>query len=411
MANTLLSISKITRESLAILSNNLAFLGAVNREYSDEFKNKGAQIGATLNVRKPPRYVVKHGPALQLQDTTETYIPVRIHDQAQISVAVTTADMTLHINDFAKLHLMPAMTSIINDIEYGMLKLLYPQVYNHVGVVGTPPATAAAVLAASQRLNEEAAPYDGMRAFIVNPQAQASLVGGLTNLFNPQSVISRQFTSGKMGDDVLGFNFAMDQNIPVHTYGTQVTASNITTSGAQAGLTDPTTDATTSFTLTVAATAGTITKGTVISSTAIQAVNPQNRQSTQQPRQFVVTADAAAGATSLQIFPAPIFSGAFQNVTSSSGNIPNGTVFTVPNASAGTVAAQNLAFHPNAFTLATADLDMPSGGVEGYQKAYKGINLRVLKFYGQAGDQQVLRFDVLWGAALVYPELATRVTS
>ena len=63
MANTLLTISMITKESLRVLKNNLAFARGVNREYDDKFAIEGAKIGDTLNIRKPARYVGRSGSA------------------------------------------------------------------------------------------------------------------------------------------------------------------------------------------------------------------------------------------------------------------------------------------------------------------------------------------------------------
>ena len=67
MANTLLTISMITREALRVLENNLTFTKGVNRQYDSRFGVEGAKIGTVLNVRKPPRYVVVREPRFQLK--------------------------------------------------------------------------------------------------------------------------------------------------------------------------------------------------------------------------------------------------------------------------------------------------------------------------------------------------------
>ena len=45
MANTLLTISKITNEALMVLENSLTFTSEVNREYDDQFAVAGAKLG------------------------------------------------------------------------------------------------------------------------------------------------------------------------------------------------------------------------------------------------------------------------------------------------------------------------------------------------------------------------------
>lgn len=410
MASQLLTISMITKEALAVLENNLVLAKAVNRQYDNKFALDGAKVGTTVNLRKPPRYTVTSGPALQVQDSVETYVPLTLTNQDHVDIAFSTQDLTLNIDEFSKRFLNPAMAALANKVDFNVGQL-YSKVFNMVGTPGTVPATAAAALAVRQRLNEEAAPMDQDRALIVNPASEAGVVGGLTNLFNPAGTISRQFSNGAMGDNTLGFNWAMSQNIPVHTYGTSTSAGNPTTNGAQAGGTTPNSDATTGFNLTVNAITGTITKGTVVTLSNVFAVNPQNRSSTGTLRQFVVTADVAASATTIPIYPVPIFSGQFQNVTSTTGNIASGATVTLPNATGSLAHAQNIGLHKDAFALATADLVMPGGVDMAGRENYKGISMRFVRQYDINTDRLIARLDVLYGVQAIYPELACRLTS
>ena len=73
MSNQILTVTKITREALAILHNNIAFSKGADRQYSKEFAVTGAKIGNTINIRKPNRYYVSDGQTLVVQDTQETY--------------------------------------------------------------------------------------------------------------------------------------------------------------------------------------------------------------------------------------------------------------------------------------------------------------------------------------------------
>lgn len=422
----LLTISQITQEALPVLRNKLALSSAVNREYSNQFAKSGAKIGNVVNVRKPPRYTVSTGPALDLQDSVETFVPVTLTNQDHIDIPFSSQDLTLSVDDYRERFIVPAMTALANKIDANGHQL-YKKVANHNGTVGslsggtlnTAALISSYVLTAKQYLLENGVPDDDNLAFLVNPASQTQLVSNFTNLFNPSGTISRQFTRGAMGDGVLGFNFAATQNVAVHTYGTKTTASaTYTTAGAaQSGNTGPGTDATASFSLSTTVAAGdnglTLTAGTVITINGVFEVNPQNRVSVGRLKQFVITQDAtlATGTQSIQIWPAPVFSGQFQNAFSTTGNIAASSTITVPNTSASLQAAQNLAFHPSALTLATADLELINDGATSSRADYDGISLRALKTYIPGSDQAVLRLDVLYGWQAVYPELAVRNTA
>ena len=418
MANSLLTTSKITFECLDVLENSLGFAKAVNRDYDDQFAVNGAKIGSTVNVRKPPRYQVGSGPVIDPQATIDTYVPVTLTEQANVAMAFTSADLALNVDDFRERIIVPAMAALANRIDYLGTSTMYKQVANLVGTAGqltggstTSTQALNAILAAGQKLDENAAPIDDMRAAVISPATNTGLVQAQASLFNPAGTISRQFTKGALGDGVLGFNFARDQNIVAHTYGT---STGGTTGASAQGASNTVQSATdTAFTLTISALTGTITAGTTITLGNVYAVNPQSRVSTGALQNFVVTADVANGATSMSIFPYPVFSGPFQNVTSSTGSIAAGaTIALVGSPSASTAYPMNLMFHKNAFTLACADLPLPQGNGESSRAASKaaGLSVRLVKgWYDARTDQHISRIDVLFGWKAIYPELACKL--
>jgi hypothetical protein len=260
------------------------------------------------------------------------------------------------------------------------------------------PTTQALALAAvtglNQRLDEMAAPRDKRRALIMNPALNASMIQGFAGLFNGQGKISKQFDSGMMVDS-LGIAYGMDQNVDVHTNGA-ATATNINGAG-QTG----------SSVTVVAVAGGTLTRGTVITLPGVFAVNPQSRQSTGVLAQFVVTADAAAGATSIPISPAIVTSGAFQNVTAS----PTTAQPYVIVGAASTAYATNVAYHKDAFTLAMVPMWAPQGGkgvIDVAQETHNGFTIKVTEFYDGVNDNSIMRLDVLFGWAATYPELSCK---
>jgi hypothetical protein len=44
--NTLLTPTQVTRKALMILHQKLNFIGRINRQYDDQYAQKGAKIGA-----------------------------------------------------------------------------------------------------------------------------------------------------------------------------------------------------------------------------------------------------------------------------------------------------------------------------------------------------------------------------
>jgi hypothetical protein len=139
----------------------------------------------------------------------------------------------------------------------------------------------------------------------------------------------------------------------------------------------------------------------------VNAVNPQSRQDTGSLQQFVVTANAASGATSLSIYPAITTSGAFQTVTASPAN---GAAITFVGAASASYDT-NVLYHKDAFTLAMVPMfEPPSGtGAKVTQMSDDGFTVKVTQFYDGVNDNNLMRLDVLFGWASTYPELACKL--
>lgn len=423
MANNNLTSLKILQETMRILENDLTFTRYVNRQYSKEFAQVGGKIGYTVNARRPVRSTVTTGINLAVQSYVETYVPVTLTNQDHVDMAFTSQELTLQIDDFSDRVIKPNIESLANAIDYNGLGQ-YMNVANFGGTPGAYPNTALAFLNGGALLDALAAPKGSKRNAVIDPFTQASMVDALKGLFNPVSNISEQYDTGNMGIG-LGFKFSMDQNIRRHVPG--VLGGSPLVNGAQSG-TDPTgplgaagSNALRSFPLLTkgwtAAALQRVNRGDVFTLAGVYSVNPQSRQSTGQLQQFVAVAPGSSdggGAMTLSIYPYPIFSGQFQNVISVSNNIPDNTplVFAYA-ANAGGVNSypQNILFHEDAFTLATADLIMPNGVDMRARVNHKGISMRLVKQYRIGTDDIPCRVDVLYGWQTMYPELAYRLTA
>lgn len=406
MANTFAITDKCVAEALRVLENNCVMGNLVNRQYSDEFgKSEGSPVGLTVRAKKPPRFTVRSGATASIQDITVSTVNVGPIAQYGIDMAVTsleTLSNDIAWNDFSEKTLRPAIAAIANKIDFDGCAL-YNTVPNWVGTAGTTPATASVLLDANVKLTEMGAPLD-MRYAAVNAKANGALVDGLKGLFHAQTQIQGQFTKGMMGTNTLGYEeIAVDQNVNNHIGGAQ--AGTPLVNGASQTGTSLITDGWTAAT--------TIKKGTVFTLASVNAVNPQNRTSTGSLQQFVVTADATAdgsGNATLSIYPAITASGAFQTVTGSPADNAAITLVTRSSAAAAGGDPQNIAFHKDAFTLAMVDLPLPGGVHYASRKNYKNYAIRAISFYDGTNDKMILRFDVAYVWAALYPELACRIS-
>ena len=402
--NALLTITMITREALRVLRNNLTFTKRVSRLYDSKFGVEGAKIGTVLNVRKPPRYVVREGAALQPQDATETQVPVTLDTQAHVDITFSSTDLALSIDDFSNRFLKPAIAAIANRIDKKGLEL-YKTIANSVGTPGVTPADLDVYLSAGVKLDDESTPLDGQRSVVVTPQMQATLVNALKGLFQQSSAIASQYMKGQMGT-AAGFDFYMDQNVAMHTVGPL--GGTPLANGAQDNTSSLVTNGWTS------SAANRLKRGDVITIANVNAVNPQSRESTGALRQFVVLADAdsdGSGNLTASIYPAIVSSGANQTVdaavVSGAAILTFGQVSSTQNDQSRT----GLAFHPDAFTLVTADLPLPKSVDMAARVADEdlGISIRAIRDYSIDSDTWPCRLDVLFGWATLRPELACRI--
>jgi hypothetical protein len=435
LSNNLLTISQITNEGLMVLENDLCFADHVNRQYADQFALSGAKIGYTVNVRKPPRYIGTTGPALNIEDTNETFIPVTLTTQFHVDVQFTTADLATSIDMFKERIINPAVATVANKVDRDGAVFAYQNIPNAVGTPGTPPASFLSFTLAGAILDAEAAPRDGTRVVILDPFSMAYAQDSVKGLFNPQAMISEMNEKGLVAKNFAGFNWYMDQNVVSYTVGAgggSPTLSNNTSSAwlasgwAATGVME-----TTGWS---ASAAPRVTVGDVITVTGAISANPQSRGAygSNRQRQFVVIPPAGAltsgtynsttgvysstagGLLSITVKNVGVYAGQFQNITAQPASNAPLQVWGSSPASfpvAGFVSPQSVAMHRDCLALAFADLDLP-GGVDMAARAVDeeaGINFRVVRQYTINNDALPCRFDVLYGWAGLYPELGVKI--
>lgn len=407
MANSLLTINMITREAVRLFMNSNEFIQNIDMQYDDNFAKTGAKIGTTLRIRLPNDFTVRTGPAASIQDTAEQSTTLTLATQKGVDVSYSSVDRAMSLDDFSRRVLAPMVNNLAGAVAADVMSGVESGVANWVGntdgSLNLSSPTAATFLSAGALLDLNSAPRKN-RKMILDPLTMARTVSTLSGLFNPQRAISSQYETGQM-QEALGFDWFMDQTVLKHTtasYSGSGTPANIctTVSGAnQTGLT-----------LTVAAITGGLAQGDIITIENVNAVNRVTKQTTGQTRQFVVTSAVATGGTSIPIYPAivPAVGGQavqYQTVDSSPANGANVHVVTL----SGVVYRKNIAYCPEAVTLATADLELPKGVHEAAREQFDGVSMRMISAYNIATDQFVTRLDVLYGYLWIRPEWACAV--
>jgi len=403
VANTLLTPSIITKETVRLFKNSNALLKMVDTQYDDQFANSGAKIGNTLRIRLPNDYAVRTGPTAVVQNTIETNTLLTIGSQIGVDISFSMADRTLTIDQYSSRYIRPAVNKLAGYMAADLMQVAETTsnfVHNVDTGGNTIPPTANTWLRAGAVLDNYGAPRD-QRNIVLSPFTQANTVSSLSGLFNSQAKISSQYTTGMMGMDVLGFDWAMDQTVIRHqtaAYGVLPTVNGAGQFGAA---------------ITVTALAGPLNKGDFVQFAGVYNVNRVTNASSGALAMFVVTAATPAGATSIPIYPAltpptvvaGLTGSAYQTVTNSPAN---GAQVTSP-VNAGELVTKNLAFRPEAFTLATADMELPRGVHEAHRENQDGISVRLVTAYNISTDQMVTRLDILYGWAAVRPEWAVIV--
>jgi hypothetical protein len=320
--------------------------------------------------------------------------------QQGVDLSFSSVDRTMSLDDFAKRILAPAINIIAGAVANTVMVGSEGGVCNYIANVDAGnnvlSPTAQTYLNANANLNRNSAPL-GNRKVVNTPDTEAKIVGALAGLFNPQPELSRQYRTGTM-QQALGFDWFMDQTAIAHTVGSYNGAATVSGAGQ------------TGTSVVTGAIVGTINQGDFITFAGVFQVNRITKASTGVLRQFTVTAPVASGGTSIPIYPAIIpsvggLAQQYQTVTVSPANAA--AMLFVVNANA--TYRKNLAYAPEAITMATADLELPGGVHEAHREAFDGIAIRMVTAYNITTDQFITRLDVLYGFLYVRPEWVTCV--
>lgn len=396
----LLTTLAITRLAVRLFKNSNAFIQNIDTQYDDQFAVEGAKIGDTLKIRLPNDYTVTDGPGLSAQDTNEQSTSLVVNFQRHVDTQFTAAQLSLSMQDFSERVAAPMMNNLAGNVAKQVMTGVEGGVSNFVantdgtGAIISPVAQT--VLDADALLSTRSA-QEMDRNLVVSPQTMARATGTMQGLFNPVQEISRQYRTGRI-QHALNFDWFKDQTTLLHTTGT-FTAGTV--NGAnQSGLT-----------LVVNAITGTLKKGDIITLAGVNSVNRVTKQDDGTLQQFVLTADAATGATSISIYPAIIApatsgpaAGADVQYQTCASAPANGAALALVN-TASEKYRKNIAYVPQLVTMATCDLKIPTGNGNAARANADGLAIRIIRdFYNIQTDSFVDRVDCLFGYVFTKPE-------
>lgn len=402
--NSLLTTHLVTNRALRILKGNLNFVKRLNRDYQGEFAKSGMKVGEVISIRKPIRYAGRTGAVMQPEASVETYVPLTLNNIFGVDAAFSLSELTLSMDDFAKRVIEPAMNTISQQIEAKTLSAMTDSVYNVLGTPGTLITDSKIFNKVNAVINSNGGTQSTKRTICLDPYGMANAQGLFTNFFNPQPTISEQYKTGLVSQ-ALNMDWYLANNMQSHTVGTYG-GTPLVNGGSQTGsslVTDGWTPTTTSLNV-----------GDVFTIANVYSVNPNTKATiTGVLQQFVVTAATVtdgSGNSTIAISPSIVTTGAYQNV--SAGPADNAAITVVGASGVSTTYA--LAFEPDAFTFVSVPFDEPAvapGLTHVEQDPETGIYLRATQCYDYVNNVNYFRFDVLYGFAATYPQLAVKLAT
>lgn len=436
-----------------MLANTCIVTDKFNRQYDKEFGQKGKKIGGTCNVRLPPRYLGTFGPALNVEPSTENYVPVNILYQFHVDIQFNTINMVLDIDDFENRFIHPACMAIGNRVDSDGAYFAMQNTAIRFGTPGTMPTNYKNFSDAKATLISEGMPKGMLPVSVLHPLASSSMADSLKGLFNPQAKISDIYETGMVAAKTAGFDWFEDPNIANYTTGTltgtPVLAGVTTAAGGSAIVTSGWAQTGVLNISGLTNSAAQCYVGDTIQIAGVYPANPQSRgRYGSTLKQFVVLppggyaqmtgsatpggpqfapatltagtfnastglyTSSGSGTLSVTIGECVITGGQFQNCATTSAFTGTPAVTINGGAASATASTENLCFHRDAFAMAMVDLPLPRTAVEA-SRAYDedlGMSIRVVTQYTVNNDAEPTRMDIAYGFSSLYRSMAARIS-
>ena len=398
MSNTFKVIDMVTKESLRIMHEKLAFIGTVDRQYDDSFKSSGAKIGSTLRVREPNQYKRRQGSrVMDVQDQNEQTQTITVATQDGVDMRFNSAELIQSVNngaafdDLSKNYIEPAVSVLVSGIESDFLSYCTKLTPAVAGTAGSAINSLTALGAARAKLNQQLAPKDE-RYVQMDSVQMGTLVSGVASYFNDQKALSEQYREGFVKRTAMA-TFYENERVWTLANGADV-AGEINNGTLTSGITSLTVDG---FTAAPAV-------GAVFTVEGIYDVHPETKAAYSHLKQFVVT---AATTTSITFSPAMIYDTTNPRQNCSGTPVNDADITFVGAASASYL--QPLMYHPEAFQFVTADLPLMDDAQKCVRRMKDNLSVRVWMGSDIRNDELLLRLDILYGMAALRPQWACRL--
>lgn len=215
MANTFLTPDVIARQVLANLYENLVMVPLVHSGYSREFTS--AKVGDTVNVRKPAVLTASlfdRASGIQVQNATESSVPVKLDKIADISVEVTDEQSLLELESMDEQIAKPAAEGLAQYIDRAIIAHMKGALTAFAGVTpsGQEWNKPEVLIEAGRQLDIKKVPGTNRHA-VVGPTARANWLNADILKHFDKSGSTEALRRGSIGDGLFGFDTYMTQNI------------------------------------------------------------------------------------------------------------------------------------------------------------------------------------------------------
>ena len=424
MANVLLTLTDITREAVAVLHEQLQLAKHAVRKYEDRFGKNGSkgQIGTSVAIRKPPRYLVGKLASISglSGDSAEDSVTLNATIRRNVRLSFNSQDLSLSVTDFSRQFLRPAISRLAREIDLVGFALCKYAPQTRVTHDVTTAIAFIDYVTVNARLTQQLAREDERKLF-AEAVTHAIVVDANKGLFQSSTEVEDQYLKGYMGISG-GFTWISSQNVssiafpavPAQALGT---LSAIGVEAAQL----------------IAVTGGTangvIMNGQGFTVAGCYAIDPETQANLPYLKTFIAYAPATDSITGTGTEIAVTLNGSgvgnipiadkLYTVGTSGPTLANISSLPASGAAAtrtetGTIGASTTApiafgIQSDAMALAVIGLEVPGGVDIGASESFENIGLRIVRQYDVVSDIWNCRVDIQFGWAILRPELIASI--
>ncbi len=395
---------EVTAEILRILSNNTVCPRLIKRDYNKYWAENGRRIGSSLDIRRPIRVIGADGQALQPEGLVRVTVPMTISYWNQEAFIYNDTEEAMFLDENKReAYLKPHVINLANKVDRLMMQYMQGIIPNFVGTPGTVPTTLDTYNSAQTKLNQLLA-MPSNRSVVYNSAYNQQIVKAGQTLFNPNQVIGKQYLEGKVGR-YAEFDFMIDEQVPSGTVGTYLGAGQVVGSNQQGSNISTDNWTSSSVSLSQGFYADRVTFG------GVYEINGQSRLTIPGVlKQFAIVSPVTdtAGAATLNIFPALIPTGPYQNCSNAPADDAAVTII----GASGTLCQTAFALQEEAFTWASIPLmntEEFGSKCDTITDPETGISIRIIWQWDSRLGEVTVRMDFVWGIAQTYADYAAAV--